>query len=184
MHRVYRRTGVTGGTAQADSLQAFLVINTFAPGGSAYGVPVFKDRHERTDETYFFGDTPANEQLIHDPFYFCCAFGPDEAIGDDGWDEGEIIHARWNQYNSRYEVAYPFGLVRPAQLGATLTVGSSADASILAHKRDGTTTLGGIGVTLYHWQNSGDNIASGEQVQAWYETSSRRWWTSAFYRAP
>lgn len=185
MHRVYRRSGVSGGTMFAKSFQPFLIIDSLAPGGYAFGVPVFYDRNDFTSEDYFFGDSAPASQQIYDPFHICCAFGPSDIAEEDGWTEGEIIHASWNQYRKRYEVAYSFGLTRKAQLSGNLTAGGSATASIQAKQRDGTDLAGIPGITLYHWGDSGsDTIPTGTPVMATYESSARRWYTDAFYRTP
>lgn len=184
LHVQRRRSGVTSGTPHADSVQDFLVIDVLAPGSSAFVVPVFYDKYAHTPQAYFFGNnsnatTPSVQ--LYDPFHICCAFGPEEIDVDDGWVEGDIVRGRWNQYRKRYEVSHPYGLTRTATLSAGLTVGSNAAAVIQAHKRDGTD-LASLSITLYHWGSTGDNIPA-MPVMATYESTARRWYTDAFYRA-
>ncbi|RIK72203.1 MAG: hypothetical protein DCC68_26675 [Planctomycetota bacterium] len=181
-----RRSGVTSGTPHADSVQHFLILNVLPPGGSAFGVPVFRDKYAKTVEDYFFGNL-ATEKIqsyqVHDPFHICCAFGPEEINADNGVDSGDIVLAHWSNYSKRYEVVYPYGLVRPATLSEDLEPGADAAGQIESHDRDGNPGGGIPGVQIYSWQGGGsDTIPSGSKVQVWYESGARRWWTNSFFK--
>lgn len=184
-HRIQRRrTGVTPGVPTADSFQHFLPINNLMPGSSAFVVPVFYDYYAETAEPYFFGmneeaETPSVQ--LYDPFYICCAFGPEDINIDNGWVEGDIVLGRWSTRRKRYEVAYPYGLTRLADLSEGLTVGGDADAILYARKRDGTE-LGSAAITVYHWGDSSSETIPMMPIIAHYQSSARRWYTDAFYR--
>lgn len=184
MHRAIRRAGVTPGMAQGNSIQAFAIIGAMLPGAGVGpgisvgdGVAVFADRHGSATGELFFGNEFASSQEIYDPYYMCCAFGAedveDEVVAD-------VIHAAYNQYARRYEVCYPFGLTRRMQLSGNLTMGSNTTASIIVTSPDGSALAGASGVTVYHWQTIGDDIASGTAVMGFYETAARRWYTNAY----